>query len=70
MFVLTIERPRHADDADIRHSVYSIHLLCDFASANQHHMVDVAQLVEPLIVVQEVASSSLVVHPNKIKASR
>lgn len=26
-------------------------------------MVDVAQLVEPLVVVQVVASSSLVIHP-------
>ena len=27
-------------------------------------MVDVAQLVEPLVVVQVVASSSLVIHPS------
>ena len=37
-----------------------------FESLKVHHMVDVVQLVERQVVVLDVASSSLVVHPIKI----
>lgn len=42
--------------------MYSIHLLCESGTPDTH-MVDIAQPVEQLIVVQQVARSSRVIHP-------
>ena len=42
---------------------YSNHLLCDSRWRERHHMVDIAQQVEHLIVVQKVARSNRVIHP-------
>ena len=44
-------------------SVYSVPLLCDFGKL-KCTMVDIAQQVEQLIVVQQVARSSRVIHPH------
>lgn len=57
---------RHAVAMSIcpfRKIVYSNHLLRQAVARRWCHMVDIAQLVEHLIVVQKVARSSRVIHP-------
>lgn len=43
--------------------MYSIHLLCVIDFSDDTTMVDIAQSVEHLIVVQKVARSNRVIHP-------
>lgn len=51
-------------EAHVPNIVYSCSLLCETRLASiRHHMVDIAQPVEHLIVVQKVARSSRVIHP-------
>lgn len=62
--ISAIARKTTRREAYVPNIVYSLSLLCEtrFASV-RHHMVDIAQPVEHLIVVQKVARSSRVIHP-------